>query len=171
MSRIAFDQSAVRRRHMRREYVPVVSTIIACMLSLLPIIVSSPLVPDIGFLVLLAWRLLRPEMWAPTIALPLGLFSDLVGGHPIGQSMALWTIVFLALDFLDSRVLFRDYWMDWFFAALAIAFIVAGEWFVGQLMGSAVDFAIMLPQLAASVLGYPIVSRLVLALDRWRLAR
>ena len=171
MSRIAFNQAAVRRRHLRREYVPVISTIVACMLSLLPIIVSSPLIPDIGFLVLLAWRLLRPEMWGPAIALPLGLFADLVGGHPIGQSMALWTIVFLVLDIVDSRVLFRDYWMDWFFAALAILFVVAGEWYIARLMGSVADFAILLPQLGAAVLAYPIVSRLVLALDRWRLAR
>ena len=101
MSRIAFDQAAVRRRHLRREYVPIVSTIIACLFSLLPIIVSSPLVPDMGFLVLIAWRLLRPEMWGPAIALPLGLFSDLVGGHPPGQSMAIWTMLFIAFDVAD----------------------------------------------------------------------
>src|SRR3546814_18140071 len=77
-------------------------------------------------------------MWSATTALPLGLLNDLLAGHPIGQSMALWTITFLAFDLLDSRVLFRDYWMDWFFAALAILFSVWSGWLIGQLMGSSV---------------------------------
>src|SRR3546814_834155 len=124
-----------------------------------------------AFLTLVAWRLLRPEMWSATTALPLGLLNDLLAGHPIGQSMALWTITFLAFDLLDSRVLFRDYWMDWFFAALAILFYVWSGWLIGQLMGSSVAFAVMAPQLGASVLAFPLVARIVLGLDRWRLSR
>ena len=171
MSRIAFDQAAVRRRHVRREYVPLVSTILACLLSLLPIIVSSPMIPDFGFLMLIAWRLLRPEMWGPAVALPLGLFNDLVAGHPLGQSMAIWTAAFIIFDIIDSRVLFRDYWMDWLIASVAIAGYVFAGWYVGTLMGNTVNFTVMLPQLGATILAYPIVARLVLALDRWRLAR
>lgn len=171
MSRIAFNNADVRRRTFRREYVPLISTLTACLLTLLPIIVSSPIIPDFGFLVLIAWRLLRPEMWAPTLALPLGLFNDLVSGHPIGESMALWTTIFIVFDIVDSRMLFRDYWMDWFFASLAIAFYVFGGWYINHLMGDGAHFAVMLPQLGASILAFPIVARLVLALDRWRLSR
>ncbi|HWH16941.1 MAG TPA: rod shape-determining protein MreD [Allosphingosinicella sp.] len=171
MSRIAFNQAAVRRHHFRREYTPIISTILACTLSLLPIIVSSPMIPDFAFLVLIAWRLLRPEMWSPTVALALGLFNDLVAGHPLGQSVALWTTIFIAFEILDSRMLYRDYWMDWFFAALAITLYVFGDWYIGQLMGNRAGFHVILPQLGASVLAYPIVARLVLSLDRWRLSR
>lgn len=171
MSRIALTQGDVRRSAMRRKYVPIASTIIACALVLLPIIVSSPLIPDLAFLVLIAWRLLRPEMWSATTALPLGLFNDLVAGHPLGQSMALWTITFLAFDILDSRLLFRDYWMDWFFASLAILGYVFAGWWIGRLMGSGADFMVMFPHLIASILTFPIVARLVLGLDRWRLSR
>ena len=171
MSRIAFNQADVRRRHLRREYVPLVSTLLACLLSLLPIIVSSPVIPDFGFLMLIAWRLLRPEMWAPAVALPLGLFNDLVGGHPLGQSMALWTTLFITFDIIDSRVLYRDYWMDWLIAAVAIGGYVFADWYIGTLMGNETSFTVMLPQLGATILAYPIVARLVLALDRWRLAR
>lgn len=171
MSRIAFNSAAVRRKHLRREYVPIVSTIIACMLSLLPIIVSSPVIPDFGFLMLIAWRLLRPEMWAPAVALPLGLFNDLVGGHPLGQSMAIWTTLFIIFDIMDSRVLFRDYWMDWLIAAFAITGYIFADWYIGTLLGNTVGFSVMLPQLGASILAFPIVARLVLLLDRWRLAR
>jgi rod shape-determining protein MreD len=171
MSRIASSNADVARRTFRREYVPVLSTIAGCLISLLPIIVSTPIIPDFGFLMLIAWRLLRPEIWAPTIALPLGLFNDLVGGHPIGQSMALWTTFFIIFDIIDSRVLYRDYWMDWLIAAIAIASYVFAGWYIGRLMGNMAGFEIMLPHLAASVLAFPIVARLVLALDRWRLAR
>lgn len=171
MSRIAFSSRDVRRRALRREYAPIISTILACMLALLPIIVSSPIIPDFGFLMLIAWRLLRPEMWVPTIALPLGLFNDLISAHPIGQSMALWTIIFIIFDIVDSRVLFRDYWMDWFFASLAILGYVYAGWFIGHLMGDTTSFMVMLPQLGASILAFPIIARLVLSLDRWRLAR
>ena len=169
--RIALTTSDVRRVHFWRRYLPILSTIIACSLGLLPIVVSSPVVPDFAFLVLLAWRLLRPEMWSATTPLLLGFFNDLLSGHPVGQSMALWTITFIALDMVDSRVVWRDYWMDWFFASLAIISYTFADWYIGRLMGSTSEFAVMLPQLVASVLGYPIIARLVLILDRWRLGR
>ena len=171
MSRIAYSSADVAIDTMRRHYVPIVSTIFACLIALLPIVMSSPIIPDFALLVLIAWRLLRLEIWAPTTALPLGLFNDLVAGHPIGQSMALWTTLFLIYEIMDARLVFRDYWMDWFVAALSIIFCMFGAWYIGYLMGNRIDFMVMLPQLGLSVLAYPIVSRLVLGLDRWRLTR
>ena len=171
MSRIASNRSDVRRFQFRRQYAPLVSVIFACLLNLLPIVVSSPVVPDFAFMMLLAWRLLRPELWAATTALPLGLFNDLVAGHPLGQSMALWTITFLVLDIMDSRLVWRDYLIDWLAASMAIIFYTFGDWYVGRLMESRTEFVVMLPQLGLSVLVYPVVARVVLALDRWRLVR
>jgi rod shape-determining protein MreD len=158
-------------RHFRRRNVPVISTVIAIFIATLPIVVSTPVVPDFAFLVLVSWRLLRPEMWRAQVALPLGLLNDLVDGHPLGQSMALWTLTFLAFDILDSRVHWRDYWMDWIFAALAITAYMFGGWAIGRMMGSEADFLVLLPQLGLSIFLYPVVARIVLALDRWRLAR
>ncbi len=151
--------------------VPILSTLAASLLALLPFVASWPIVPDFAYLVLLAWRLLRPEMWQAHSALGLGLFNDLVAGLPIGQSMALWTLTFLILDIVDSRVGWRDYWMDWLFAAAAILFYTAGGWYVARQMGGATPFAVLLPQLGLSVFAYPLVARLVVALDRWRLSR
>ena len=171
MNRVAFDGPDLRRREFRRRYLPLATIVAACLLSLLPIVATFPLIPDFAFLVLISWRLLRPEIWTPTTPLPLGFFNDLVAGHPLGQSMALWTIVFLAFDFLDSRLLYRDYWMDWFFAAVAILFYVTGDWLIGRLMGSSIGYFVILPQLGASILSYPVVARIVLGIDRWRLSR
>jgi rod shape-determining protein MreD len=171
MSRIAGSSRDVAMLGFRRQWVPILSTLAAALLALLPYVAGSPLVPDFAYLVLLAWRLLRPEMWQAHVALPLGLFNDLVAGHPIGQSMALWTLIFLLLDLVDSRVGWRDYWTDWLFAAAAILFYTAGGWYVARQMGSATPFAVLLPQLGLSIFAYPLVARLIVALDRWRLAR
>jgi rod shape-determining protein MreD len=171
VSRIAGSNRDVAILGMRRQAVPVLSTLAATLLDALPIVTQTPLIPDFAFLVLLAWRLLRPEMWLAQIALPLGLFNDLISGHPVGQSMALWTAIFLLFDLVDSRVGWRDYWMDWLFASLAILLHSLGGWYVAYLMGSRTDFLILLPQYGLSVFAYPLVARLVVALDRWRLAR
>jgi rod shape-determining protein MreD len=171
VSRIAGSYADVQMRYVRRQFVPLGSTIGACLLQLLPIVMSSPIIPDFGFLVLVAWRLLRPELWTATTALPLGLFNDLVAGHPLGQSMALWTAVFLALDIMEARMGWRDYWMDWFAAALLTGFHVYAAWYIAWMMGSRIEPVVMLPQLGISILAYPVIARLVLGLDRWRLAR
>jgi rod shape-determining protein MreD len=171
VSRIASSGTDLALRNARRQAVPILSTLAATLLDLLPIVATTPLVPDLAFLVLIAWRLLRPEIWLAQVALPLGLFNDLVSGHPLGQSMALWTITFLLFDLIDSRLLWRDYWTDWLFASLAIAFYSFGGWYVARLMGSQAPAHILLPQLILSFLAFPLVARLVLALDRWRLSR
>ena len=171
MSRIAGSSRDVALLGFRRQWVPILSTLAAALLALLPYVATWPIVPDFAFLVLLAWRLLRPEMWQAHTALPLGLFNDLVTGLPVGQSMALWTLTFLLLDLVDSRVGWRDYWTDWLFAAVAILLYSLGGWYLARLMGSAVPYAVLLPQLALSIFAYPLVARLVVALDRWRLSR
>ena len=171
MSRIALTQSDVRMKGIRRGYVPLITTILAILVVLLPIVTTTPVIPDFGFLVLISWRLLRPEMWTATIALPLGILNDLVSGHPLGQSVALWTMMFLLLDFIESRAVFRDFWMDWLLASLLILLHSFGDWFIGRTMGNAAAFGVLWPQIAFSILAYPIVGRFILALDRWRLTR
>ena len=171
MSRIALTNRDVAMKRLRRRYVPIASTVAAILLAVLPIVATAPLVPDFAFMVLIAWRLLRPEMWTANIALPLGLLNDLVAGHPLGQSMALWTTTFLILDVVDSRAIFRDYWMDWLLAAALIFLYTGGSWLIARFAGSQTAFEVLWPQLAVSVLVYPVVARLVVALDRWRLSR
>jgi rod shape-determining protein MreD len=170
MSRIAATETEVAIRDLRRRFIPLASTVVAILLALLPLVASAPLLPDFGFLVLITWRLLRPEIWTARSALALGLLSDLVAGHPLGQAMLLWTAAFLVFDLIDSRLGFRDYWMDWLIASGALILHTVGAWYIGLLMGSDVRFTVMIPQIGLSVLAYPLAARLVLALDRWRLA-
>lgn len=171
MSRIAGSSTEVAIRDLRNRFVPLISTIVAIFLVLLPFVAAAPLIPDLGFLALITWRLLRPEIWTPNMALALGLLNDLVAANPLGQSMLLWTTTFLVLEFVDSRLGFRDYLMDWLIAAAAIAFQTLGAWYIALLMGSDIRVTVVAPQLIAGILAYPVVARIVLALDRWRLAR
>ncbi len=161
----------MRAAELRRVKAVAAAVLVACLIVLLPIVSTSLIVPDLAFMTLIAWRLLRPEIWTPKAALAVGMFEDLVAGHPLGQSMALWTIIFLAFEIVDAKLSFRDYWMDWFFAAIALIFHTFGVWYVARLMGNGAEFSVMLPQLALAILGYPLVARVVLAIDRWRLSR
>ncbi len=171
MSRIALTSGDVTRKNLRRKYVPIGTTIAASLLVLLPFVLTAPYVPDFGYLVFISWRLLRPEMWSAKTSLGLGFFDDLVSGQPLGQAMALWTITMLILDFVESRAVFRDFWMDWLLAACLILFHTFGSWLVALLMGSDAEFSVLWPQLALSVLAYPVIARMVVMLDRWRLTR
>ena len=171
MSRIAANETQVAIRDLRGRFVPLVSTIAAILLALLPIVAATPLIPDFGLLVLIAWRLLRPEIWTPNTALGLGIFNDLVAGNPIGQSMLLWTALFLVFDLIDGRLAFRDYMMDWLIAAAAILFVTGGAWYIALLMGTDVHVLVIAPQVGIAILAYPVVTRIILTLDRWRLGR
>ena len=172
MSRIVGSETEVAIRDLRRRYVPLSSTLVAILLgAMLPLVAESPWVPNLGFLMLITWRLMRPEIWPVWAAAAFGLVADLVSGAPLGQSTLLWTAVFLGLESLEAWMGVRDYWLDWGAAAAALLFHSVGVWYIALLMGSDTRYWIMAPQLALSVLAYPIAARLVLALDRWRLAR
>jgi rod shape-determining protein MreD len=171
MSRIAGSETEVVIGDLRRRFVPLVSTIFAMLLGLLPIVASTLWVPDLAFLILITWRLVRPEIWQAQVALGLGLLADLISGAPLGQSMLLWTIVFLGLDYADHLLGVRDYWLDWTLAAAAILFHSAGVWYIALLMGAKMSVLVMVPQLILTILAYPLAARIVLRLDRWRLAR
>lgn len=150
-------------------YVPAASVIAGTFVATLPIVVQNGWFPDFGFLALLAWRLLRADVWPSWWAAPLGLINDLVAGYPIGLSVSVWTASMLLLDLLDRRTIWRDYWIEWGLASLLILFSEAAQWQAAKWMGAGVPFASMLPPLLISVAAFPVVAWMVARLDRWRL--
>jgi len=151
--------------------VPAASVVIASLFSSLPIVMQSGWIPDFGFLVLIAWRLLRADVWPSWWAAPLGLLNDLFAGYPLGLSVTVWTAAMLALDLVDRRTIWRDYWIEWALAALLILFSEAAEWQVAAWMRAEVPFSAMIPPLIISVAGFPVAAWIVSRLDRWRLGR
>jgi len=99
---------------------------------------------------------------------PLGLVNDLLSGAPIGLSIALWSAVALAMELVDRRTQWRDYWVEWAIATVLIALDRAADWQVAALGGAPVPFVQVVPAIVISVLAFPVAAMLVLRIDRWR---
>jgi len=137
----------------------------------MPLIASAPVVPPFGFLLLLAWRQLRPGLLPVWGGLPLGLFDDLYSGQPMGSGMLLWSAAMIGMDAIEIRFPWRSYVMEWLVAAafiLAYLLIAGGIAHVG---GSLPVLTALVPQLWISVLVFPLVERFVAACDKARLWR
>jgi rod shape-determining protein MreD len=152
-------------------FIPAASVVAASLLSALPIVSSSGWYPDFGFLVLLGWRLLRADPWPNWWAAPLGLINDLFTGYPIGLSVALWSATMLALDLIDRRTMWRDYWIEWMLAAMFIAIDQLLQWKVADAVGAAPDFVRVVPPIVIAVFTFPLIAWFVSRLDAWRLGR
>ena len=152
-------------------YVPAATVVAASLLAALPIVSSSGWYPDFGYLVLISWRLLRADPWPAWWAAPLGLVNDLFTGYPIGFSVALWAATMLALDLIDRRTMWRDYWIEWVLAAVLIAIDEWAQWRVAWVVGATPSFARMVPALIISICVFPVVAWIVSRVDAWRLGR
>lgn len=152
-------------------FVPAITAVAASLLSALPIVSTNGWFPDFGYLLLLSWRLLRADPWPAWWAAPLGLINDLFTGYPIGFSIALWSATMLALDLIDRRTMWRDYWIEWMLAAVLIAIDEWLHWRVTWMVGADVPFTMMLPQLLISIFAFPLSAWVVSRVDAWRLGR
>lgn len=145
---------------------PAATVIAGSLLTILPMIADYPILPPFGFMMLLGWRLARMEslpIWSPLL---LGLVDDLYSGQPFGNAMLFWTMSFLVVDAIDQRLVGRDFWQDWLLASTAIsAYLLFGR-LVASPLGAHVD-TIVLVQIAASIMLYPVVAQIVASLDRW----
>lgn len=151
--------------------IPAASVLAASALAMLPVVAERGGWPDFGFLMLIAWRLLRADAWPAWWAAPLGFANDLLTGSPIGLSVALWTAVMLAMELVDRRTMWRDYWIEWALAAALIIAAEAAQWKVASWSGAPVPFTHMLPAIVISILAFPLFAFIASRLDRWRLGQ
>ena len=163
------SEHALRTALIRARAVPILTTMAGSALALLPIVTDWQAVPPCGLLMLLAWRLLRPELWHAWIALPLGLFDDLMSGQTLGTAMFLWTVILLLVDALDTRLLWRDYWIDWLIAGAAIIIAMAGGYWLSGVDSAHGSLMLAVPQMIISTLCFPLAVRLCRLFDNWRL--
>lgn len=142
--------------------------------SLLPVWFLAdvmPIVPPVAFLFLIGWQLMRPGLLPLWVGIPLGLFDDLFSGQPLGSAVMLWSIAMIALELIESRFPWRGFWQDWFTASLAIVVYILAAMVVSGASITPYQLLAAVPQIALSVLLYPIFARFVARLDRFRLAR
>lgn len=169
MSRAPTGRFAPPDRPIRRGWTPAISVMLGSALAaMLPVVMTAPLLPPLGLMTLLGWRLLRPELlrvWAPV---PLGLFDDLVSGAPLGSAMLLWTLGFFAVDMIDRRLLWRDFREDWLAGwAITVAISLAAAWLAWR--GPAhLPWGPLGVQALAALCVMPLALRGVLRLDNWR---
>jgi rod shape-determining protein MreD len=152
-------------------FVPVVSVIVAILLSAMPLVVQNGWFPDLGFLTLIAWRLRREDAWPAWWAAPLGLFNDAISGSPVGLSVTVWTFAMLVLDFADRRTIWRDYWIEWTLAALLILMDITAQWQVAAWVGAKLPFMTVVPNLLISAASFPLLAWSIAWIDRWRFNR
>lgn len=149
--------------------VPWVSIMLGSMVPAWLVIASAPLLPPLGFLMLVAWRQLRPGLLPVWAGLPLGLVDDLYSGQPLGNGVFLWSLAVIALDVIEARLPWRNFITEWLVAAgLIAAYIVLGL-AIANLGGGATPLQVIVPQTILAILLYPAAGRVVAAFDLFRL--
>ncbi|MFC0203171.1 rod shape-determining protein MreD [Novosphingobium soli] len=175
MARLSSTNQVARPRINRRPSTVIAQTLpwLTIMLgSMVPswvLIASAPVLPPVGFLTFVAWRQLRPGLLPIWAGLPLGLFDDLFSGGPFGAAVLLWSLAAIVLDYVETRLPWRNFATEWLVAVgLIIGYIVLCLG-VSNLAGAAAPLRIIVPQVVISVLFYPLVGRFVALVDRLRL--
>lgn len=165
--------SRINRSHspILANIVPWASILLASVLPIFPIATALPLFPPLGLLMLLAWRLVRPGLLPVWAGMPLGLFDDLYNGQPFGFAIFTWSMIMLAVEFIDTRLPWRAFWQDWFSAGILILVYLLAGWLLSGGQPTIHSLIAMVPQLVLTILLFPIAARLVAALDRFRLHR
>ena len=150
--------------------IPIASVVLSSMITTLPVLATQPLLPPFGLMMMLAWRLMRPGLLPMWAGLPFGLVDDLFSGQPFGSAGLLWSLAMLAIEPIDARGSWRDHIQDWMIASVIIVVALLGGLIISGLAYARPEAAVMLPQMALSILLYPLVVRICSRLDSWRLA-
>ena len=153
---------------LERQLVPIGSTLIASMVPLAPVVLTEPLLPPLGLMMFLGWRLLRNDIWPLWMGIPLGLWDDFLSGQPLGTAVAGWTVAMLALDFIERRLPWRSHVEDWAIATVVIAAYLLFALGLAGITGGGASPLILAPQILLSALCWPFITRICAALDRWR---
>jgi rod shape-determining protein MreD len=150
--------------------IPIASVAIASMITALPIFTEEPLLPPLGLLMFLSWRLMRPGLLPVWSGVPFGLMDDVFSGQPFGSAGLLWSLAMLSIEIIDARAIWRDHIQDWLIAAVLIAAVLLGGLWIAGMAHAAPEPAVLIPQIILSILLYPLAVRICARLDSWRLA-
>lgn len=150
---------------------PWLTVVFASIAQTLPFVASAPIVPPLGFMVLLAWRQLHPGLLPVWVGMPLGLIDDLYSGQPMGSAMLLWSITMISLEIIEQRFPWRSYLLDWAVAAGFIAGYLLLSGILATPPRSLPLVRVLGPELLMAVLLFPLVERFVAVCDRLRLRR
>lgn len=151
--------------------VPWITVLLGSLIPQLPIASAVPLIPPLGFMMLLSWRLVRPGLLPVWAGFPLGLFDDLFSGQPFGCAVLLWSVTMLGIELVEARFPWRGFFQDWLVGGVVVTsyLVIAALFSGGRIGGTAL--LVLMPQVVVSIVLIPVMSRLVAFLDRFRLTR
>jgi len=87
----------------------------------------------------------------------------------MGSAILLWSLATIGMDYVETRFPWRGFVQNWLVASMVIAgYLLVAGWFAGVHRQPDLLLA-MLPQIALSILTYPIAAQLVGLVDRLRL--
>lgn len=150
---------------------PWVSILLASLAPVLPVIAPAPVMPPFAYLLLLAWRLMRPGLLPLWAGAPLGAFDDLFSGQPFGSGVLLFSLTMIGLELLDLRFPWRSFWQDWTIAIGLIAAYLVLAMILSGARPHEPELIALAPQFLLSIVAYPVIARIVSLLDRLRLLR
>ncbi|QZD89509.1 rod shape-determining protein MreD [Qipengyuania aurantiaca] len=165
--------SRINRSHspLLANIIPWASILVASILPIFAIAAALPMVPPLGFVVLLAWRLVRPGLLPVWAGFPLGLFDDLFSGQPFGFAIMTWSMTLLIIEAIEMRWPWRAFWQDWFTAGiLSLLYLLAG-WLLSGASPTLPSLVALVPQIVLTILVFPVIARFVARLDELRLRR
>jgi rod shape-determining protein MreD len=150
--------------------IPIASIVLCSMVTTLPLLMTQPLLPPLGLMMMLSWRMMRPGLLPTWAGLPFGLADDIFSGQPFGSAGLIWSLSMLAIEVIDTRAIWRDHVQNWLIASILIGAALLGGLEINGLAHARPDAVVLLPQIILSILLYPLVVRICSQLDRWRLA-
>lgn len=165
-------------RRINRTHSPLVATALPWISilvgSILPIFFMAtalPVVPPFGFLMLLAWRLVRPGLLPVWAGLPLGFFDDLFSGQPLGSAILLWSMAMIAFELLDRHIPWRTFIQDWLAASVVLTGYILLAFLFSEGEPESAGLIALGPQLLFAIVLFPAAAGLVAMIDRVRLFR
>jgi len=150
---------------------PYLSILLGSLFPIFFVATAVPLLPPLGLMMLVSWRLVRPGILPVWAGFPLGLFDDLFSGYPFGSAVMLWSLAMLAIELIEARFPWRGFLQDWFTGNfILLSYLLLATMLSGAILGLPL-FKALVPQLLLTMLMFPIVSRMIALLDRLRLTR
>ncbi len=165
--------SRINRAHspMLVNTVPPATVMLGSLVPILILTSAVPVIPPLGFLLLIGWRMVRPGLFPAWIGFPLGVFDDLFSGQPFGSAILLWSLAMIGIELIEARFPWRSHLQDWLTMSVFIAaYLLISAIFAGGSLGLAGLIALG-PQLLISILLVPVIMRVIALLDRIRLKR
>lgn len=165
--------SRINRSHspLLANVLPWMSILLGSLIPFFVIAGALPMVPPLGFLMLIGWRLVRPGLLPVWAGFPLGLFDDLYSGQPFGFAILFWSASLLVIEAIELRWPWRVFWQDWFTASILVIAYLVGGWLLSGATPNFHSLVALLPQLFISILVFPLIARLIAHLDAFRLRR